>query len=139
MSFQQPRQTPLAIRLLIADDHELVRDGLRMTFEGTGGEIIAEAINGQQAFDQLQQHDIDVALVDISMPHADGFHFLELTRNAGVTVPVVMHSVHEGYLRRCRDLGANGFVLKGQEKDILVAAVRAVHAGNEFWSCPDSH
>ncbi len=129
----------MTIRLLIADDHELVRDGLRMTFEGSEVEIMAEAINGLQAVDKLQQHEIDVALVDISMPDVDGFRFLELTREAGITVPVVMHSAHEGYLRRCRTSGANGFVLKGQEKDVLVAAMRAVHAGNEFWSCPDSH
>lgn len=46
---------------------------------------------------------------------------------------------HEGYLGRCRTSGANGFVLKGQEQDVLAAAVRAVHASNEFWSYPDSH
>jgi len=134
-----PGRTSLTIRLLIADDHDLVRDGLRLTFEGTDVQIVAEAADGQQAFEQLNQHAVDVALVDISMPRADGFRFLELVREAGVMVPVLMHSVHDGYVRRCRDLGAKGFVLKGQEKDVLLAAVQAVHAGNEFWSCPDSH
>lgn len=129
----------MPIRLLIADDHELVRDGLRMTFEGTEIEVRVEATNGEQAFDELRRHELDVALIDISMPGSDGFRFLELARGAGIEMPVVMHSAHEGYVRRCQTAGANGFVLKGQEKDVLVAAVCAVHAGQEFWSCPDSH
>jgi len=129
----------VTIRLLIADDHQLVREGLRMTFEGTDVQIIAEAADGQQAFETLKKGDVDVALVDISMPRADGFRFLELTRQAGLTVPVVMHSVHDGYLRRSRDLGAQGFVLKGQEKSVLVSAVLAASSGEEYWSCPSSH
>jgi DNA-binding NarL/FixJ family response regulator len=44
-----------------------------------------------------------------------------------------MHSVHDGYVRKCRELGARGFVLKGQDRDVLLAAIRAVHQGNEFW------
>lgn len=133
--------TSLTIRLLVADDHEIVRDGLRMTFENTDVQIVAEAVDGQQAFEQLQQHQIDVALIDISMPRADGFQFLELVRQAGSLVPVVMHSVHDGseYLRRCQNLGAKGFVLKGQEKNVLLTAVRTAHIGGEFWSGPTVH
>src|SRR5581483_1849275 len=78
------RDNRAVIRLLIADDHELVRDGLRMTFEGTDVEIVLEAIDGQEAFDGLSGREIDVALVDISMPRADGFRFLQLARDAGV-------------------------------------------------------
>ena len=132
---------PVLIRLLIADDHEVVRDGLRMTLEGTGVQIVAEAIDGQQAFDKLLQHEVDVALIDISMPRADGFKFLEIIRQAGSLVPVVMHSVHDGgeYLRRCQHLGAKGFVLKGQDQSVLLAAIRAAHTGDEYWSGPTSH
>lgn len=131
----------MSIRLLIADDHEVVREGLRLTLEGTDVQIVAEAADGQRAFDKLQQHRVDVALIDISMPHADGFRFLELIRESGVVVPAVMHSVHDGseYLRRCQNLGAKGFVLKGQDQSVLLAAIRAVHTGDEFWSGPSSH
>lgn len=127
------------IRLLIADDHAVVRDGLRLAFEATEVQIVVEAKDGQEEFDALRHEDIDVALIDISMPRADGFRFLDLVRQANLSVPVIMHSAHEGYLKRCRECGTQGFVLKGQEGDVLVAAVRAVHAGQEFWSCPDSH
>jgi DNA-binding NarL/FixJ family response regulator len=112
-----------------------------MTLDGTDVQIVAEADDGRQAFEKLQQYGADVALIDISMPRADGFKFLELVQQAGLALPVVMHSVHDGseYLRRCQSLGAKGFVLKGQEKDVLLAAIRAVHAGGEFWSGPSSH
>lgn len=121
------------IRLLIADDHELIRDGLRLTFDGTDVDVVAEAANGQEAFDQLDQHDIDVALVDISMPEADGFRFLQLVETSGKRLPVVMHSIHDRYIPRSRELGASGYVVKGQEKDVLLNAVRTVHSGGEFW------
>ncbi len=131
----------MQIRLLIADDHEIVREGLRVTFENTNVRIVVEAHDGQQAFELLQQHEIDVALIDISMPRVDGFRFLELVRESDVVVSVLMHSVHDGneYLRRCQNLGAKGFILKGQEKKVLLSAVRAVHAGDEFWSGPNVH
>lgn len=129
------------IRLLIADDYQVVRDGLRMTLEGTEVHIVAEAADGQQAFRELQKHGADVALVDISMPQADGFRFLELVQEAGAIVSVLMHSVHDGgeYLRRCRNLGARGLILKGQEREVLLTAIRTVHAGKEYWHGPSSH
>jgi DNA-binding NarL/FixJ family response regulator len=124
------------IRLLVADDHEILREGLRLTFANTDVQIVVEAEDGEAAFEALQHHEIDVALIDISMPRADGFRFLELVRQAKLSFPVIMHSAHDAYLRRCRDWGTQGFVLKGQDGDVLLAAVRAVHAGEEFWSCP---
>lgn len=123
------------IRVLVADDHELVRDGLRMAFEGTDVEIVVEAVDGQQAFEELQRHRPEVALIDINMPRADGFTFLALMRDAGISLPVIMHSVLDGseILRRCRQLGARGFVLKGSDRELLLAAVRAAWAGAECW------
>lgn len=122
----------LPIHLLIADDHEVIRDGLRLTFDATEISIVAEATNGRDAFEQLGRYGIDVALVDISMPGGDGFLFLELVRQAGLTVPVVMHSMNDGHVYRSRALGAAGFVVKGQDHKLL-PAVRAVYAGGEFW------
>lgn len=106
-------ETPLTIHLLIADDHELVRYGLRLPFNGTEVSIVVEATNGREAFEQLRWHCIDFALVDISMSGGDGFLFFELVREAGMTVPVVMHSMNDGHLRRSRALGGSGFVVKG--------------------------
>lgn len=129
----------MPIRLMIVDDHELVREGLRLTFEGTDIKVVTEAADGQEAFEKLQQQPVDVALVDIRMPTADGFQFLQMLRDAGLKLPVVlMHSVQDGALavRRCQDLGARGLIRKGEEKDQLLAAVHSIYAGRDLWNEP---
>jgi DNA-binding NarL/FixJ family response regulator len=130
----------MTIRLLIVDDHELVREGLRMTFEGTDVEVVEEAADGLEAFETARRHPIDVALVDIRMPKADGFQFLKLLQDAGMKLPVVlMHSVDDGTksVRRCREMGAMGLVPKGQEKEVLLNAVHQVHNGEQLWDRDD--
>lgn len=127
----------MTIRLMIVDDHELVRNGLRLTFEGTDVEVVAEAADGYEAFETLKQQPVDVALVDVRMPRADGFQFLQLLRDAGLTLPVVlMHSVDDGMrsLRRSQELGAKGLIPKGHDKEELLDAVRKVHAGRALWN-----
>lgn len=127
----------MSIRLMIVDDHALVREGLRLTFEGSDVEIVAEAADGKEAFDKLEQLTVDVALVDIRMPGADGFQFLQMLQEVGLKLPVVlMHSVQDGTqaLRRCQDLGAKGLIRKGEEKQRLLEAVHNVHAGHDLWN-----
>lgn len=127
----------MTIRLLIVDDHDLVREGLRLTFAGTDVEVVAEATDGFDAFERLQHQSVDVALVDIRMPRADGFQFLHLLRDAGMSLPVVlMHSVDDGVksIRRCLEMGARGLIRKGHDKDELLDAVRKVYAGQQCWS-----
>lgn len=127
----------MAIRLMIVDDHEMVREGLCLTFEGTDIHIVAEATDGEEAFEKLRHQPVDVALVDIRMPRTDGFQFLELLRQAGLKLPVVvMHSVQDGtnVVRRCEELGAKGLISKGLEKAALVDAVRRVYAGEQLWN-----
>lgn len=127
----------MSIRLLIADDYDLIRDGLRLSFEGTEVQIVAEATDGLEAFEQLSQHEVDVALVDIQMPRADGFVFLQLVKQTGMVVGVLMHTIHDGAntVRRCQELGARGMVAKNGDGDVLLEAVRRVHAGEEVWDC----
>lgn len=126
----------MTIRLMIVDDHDLVREGLRMTFEGSEVEVVAEAADGVEAFEQLQRQPVDVALVDIRMPRADGFRFLQSLNEAGWKLPVVlMHSIDDGMksARRCREMGAKGLLLKGRDKEELLNAVRKVHGGGQLW------
>lgn len=127
----------MSIRLMIVDDHELVREGLRLTFEGTDVEVVAEAADGLEAFEKLKQHPVDVALVDIRMPRADGFQFLEMLRNAGLTLPVVlMHSVQDGMnaVRRCQELGAKGLITKDHDQDFLLKALHSINSGEQIWN-----
>ena len=97
--------------------------------------------SGEEAFEKLQQHAADVALVDVRMPESDGYRFLELIRAAGLSLPVVMHTIQSGAetIRRCRELGAVGLVAKGEEPDVLRDAVRAASAGRQFWDGSASH
>jgi DNA-binding NarL/FixJ family response regulator len=125
----------MSIRLLIADDHDLMREGLRLTFEVTEVQVVAEASDGQEAFEHLNQHDVDVALVDIQMPRADGYVFLQLVKETGMVVGVLMHTLDCGTnsVRRCRELGARGLIAKNGDGEALLNAVRRVHAGEEVW------
>jgi DNA-binding NarL/FixJ family response regulator len=127
----------MSIKLMIVDDHDLVREGLRMTFEGTDVEVVAEAADGLEAFEKLKRQPVDVALVDIRMPRADGFQFLELLKKEGLKLPVVlMHSVQDGMhaVRRCQELGAKGLIGKDHDQGYLLKAVESIHAGNEVWN-----
>lgn len=127
----------MPIRLMIVDDHELVREGLRLACEGTEIVVVAEAADGVEAFGLLANEQVDVALVDIQMPTADGFQFLEMLRAAGLQVPVVlMHSVRDGMqvARRCQSLGAKGLLHKSADQELLIDAIRKVHAGEALWS-----
>jgi DNA-binding NarL/FixJ family response regulator len=131
--------TAATIRLLIVDDHELVREGLRLTFLGSEIEVVAEAADGETAFQIVLQLTVDVAVVDIRMPVADGMHFLQRLHEAKLPAPaVLMHTANDGseIIRRCRELGAQGLLLKGQDSQALRDAIRRVFAGERLWEEP---
>lgn len=130
------------IRLLIVDDHKLVREGLKLSFADSDIQVVAEAIDGDAAFQAVSQHLIDVALVDIRMPRSDGIRFLERLFQAGLKLPaVLMHTVEDGSenVRRSRALGARGLLPKGLEREELIAFVRRVHNGETLWDRWESH
>ena len=127
------------IRILIADDHTLVREGLRALLEGQGDfEVIAEASNGREAVDRAIQMRPDVVLMDIGMPELDG---LAATRHIVRTNPairILVLTVHEteDYFFRVLEVGAHGFLVKDAASTELVAAVRAVHHGGIYLHPP---
>lgn len=127
------------IRVLIADDHTLVREGLRALLEGQGDfEVIAEASNGREAVDRAIQMRPDVVLMDIGMPELDG---LAATRHIVRTNPairILVLTVHEteDYFFRVLEVGAHGFLVKDAAATELVAAVKAVHHGGVFLHPP---
>ncbi len=127
------------IRILIADDHTLVREGLRALLEGQGDfEVIAEASNGREAVDRAIQMQPDVVLMDIGMPELDG---LAATRHIVRTNPairILVLTVHEteDYFFRVLEVGAHGFLVKDAASTELVAAVRAVHHGGVYLHPP---
>jgi len=119
------------IRILIADDHEVVREGLRYSFLNTDIEIVAEAETGQQAVRLAVDGDIDVVLLDVRMPDdGDGIAGLAEIKAAKPRLPVLMYSAHDrpDIVRRCRALGAYRCLSKHVDKQTLLAAIRDAHA-----------
>jgi len=120
------------IRVVIADDQDLVREGLRMMLEAEADiEVVGEAGNGAEALDAARAHDPDVLLMDIRMPELDG---LEATArlvgsNARTRVLVLTTFDLDEYVYRAMKAGASGFLLKDANREQLAAAVRTVAAG----------
>ena len=125
----------MTIRLLIADDHELVREGLRATFAPTRIDVVGEATTGAEAIQLVTAMDADVLLLDVSMPDGDGFEVLRHVR-AVTSLAVVMYSMHDRdhYIRRARELGATGYLTKRASSEQLVNAIDAASRGESHWS-----
>ena len=130
--------TDAPIRVLIADDHALVREGIRRVLdEDPGFDVVAEAADGRQAIERIAETNPDVAILDISMPEISG---LEATRRLHDDVPqlkVLILSMHDEseYVMRAVHAGAAGYLLKDDAGPAhLRQAVRAVHAGESYFS-----
>lgn len=122
-----------AIRLLVVDDQPLVRAGLRMVFEPELDiEVVGEAEDGDQAVELASDLEPDVILMDIRMPGRNGIQATTaiLDRSDRVRVLVLTTFDHDEYVYQALRAGASGFLLKDAPPEGLVAAVRAVHAGD---------
>jgi two-component system response regulator NreC len=127
------------IRVLLADDHTLVRAGLRRILESHPDiQVVGEESNGSDALARLGHGDVDVIVLDLTMPGMDGFEVLRQTESTYPDVKVLvltMHADSEHAVRAIRD-GAEGYLLKDSAADDLVAGVEAVMAGRAFYSEP---
>jgi DNA-binding NarL/FixJ family response regulator len=125
----------MSIRVLVADDHEIVRRGLVELFGGTEIEVVAEADGGRQVLEMARKHKPDVILLDIRMPEGDGLEALSRLRMDHSETPVLVLSTYDNpaYIAKAVALGAAGYVCKGTERDRLLDAVREVAAGKSAW------
>lgn len=121
----------MSIRLLVADDHEVIRTGLASLLAGSDIEIVAEAANGKQTVEQAEQHKPDVVLLDIRMPDGDGLATLEKLRNTVPESRVVMLSTYDNptYIARAVALGASDYVLKGSSREAIISTITAAAEG----------
>jgi DNA-binding NarL/FixJ family response regulator len=132
---------PMSIAVLIADDHELVRAGLRGVLERSGFWITAEASTPLETVIYAAGPSVQVVLLDLSWASCtnaardEGLKLLRTIRSAHPSLPVLMYSVEAGseWIERCRRAGASGYLIKGVDDAVLAWAVRAVHAGGEIW------
>ncbi len=124
------------IRLLVADDHEVVRCGLRNLLENTEITVIAEATSGAQAVEMAFEHNPDLVMLDVRMPNGDGLTALGRIKLERPNIPVLMFSTYDNptYVARAVALGAAGYVLKTAEADRVLTAIRTCAAGENTWT-----
>jgi DNA-binding NarL/FixJ family response regulator len=125
------------IRVLIADDHPIFRQGLRQIIEAQRDlTVVAEASDGGQALERLQDSDVAVAVLDVTMPLKDGFAIAREVRERRLTTALVFLTMHkdEHYLNAALDVGVRGYVLKDNAATEIVDCVRSVAGGSEYIS-----
>jgi len=126
-----------AIRILLADDHTVMRRGLRLLLESQPEfSVVAEAADGREAVQQAENTHPDVAVVDIAMPKMSGIEAAERINTATPHTAIVILSMHsdEGYVLRALKVGAKGYLLKDSAEGDLIEAIKAVHQGKTFFS-----
>ncbi|MBL8829649.1 MAG: response regulator transcription factor [Planctomycetaceae bacterium] len=126
----------MSINILIADDHQVVRTGLKSMLAGTEFNVIAEAIDGDEAVKLAAKHKPDLVVLDIRMPGTDGLAALSRIKMAQANTPVLMLSTYDNptYVAKAVALGASGYILKGASRDELIASFRKVAAGEDAWT-----
>lgn len=125
-------KTKEKIRVLLADDHQMVRAGIRQLLEGAGDiQVVAEAGDGEEAQSLIQKHKPDVAVLDIQMPQASGIEVTRWVRAHLPEVGVLILTAYDDdpYVMAVLQAGANGYVLKTANTEELIQAVRDVHEG----------
>ena len=123
------------IKVLLADDHSIVRDGLRRIIEESGEmEVVAEASDGQEAIQLVAETTPDVAVIDISMPGLDGLEVLSRLQAQDPELPVLILTMHEEgqYVVRAIEAGAMGYITKQSAPEQLVKAILKVHSGHRY-------
>jgi two-component system, NarL family, response regulator NreC len=125
------------IKILLADDHRMIRSGLRALLERQPEfRIVAEASSGRETVALAETHSPDVAVIDIAMPQLNGIDAArEITAN-NPRIAIIVLSMHsdEGYVLRALKAGARGYLLKDSPESDLISAIHAVHEGKAFFS-----
>jgi two-component system, NarL family, response regulator NreC len=124
------------LRVLLADDHSIVRRGLRSLLEEAGHSIVAEAADGLEAVQLAEEHHPDLLVVDIGMPKLNGIEVAARMQKLAKPPGVIILSMHadESYIIRALAAGARAYLLKSATDEDLLPAVRAVASGKPFFS-----
>ena len=122
-------------KVLVADDHAVVREGIKRIIEETADMVVAgEAVNGWEVLDKARGGDYDVVVLDISMPGKNGMEILKELKRERPGIPVLILSMHpeEQYALRALRAGASGYVTKESAPDELIAALEKVLRGSKY-------
>lgn len=125
----------MEIRVVIADDHAMIREGLKnlLEFEGLI-KVVAEANNGEACIELLKSTDADVLLLDINMPELSGLEVLKMIRDEKLGTKVLMLTVHNEleYLVKAIEIGVEGYILKDSESSELINAIVSIYGGETY-------
>lgn len=125
----------MKVRIIIADDHRMVREGIKQLLELDGEiEVAGMANNGDQCLELIEKYKPDVTLLDINMPGKNGLETLEEIRRSGKKEKVILLTIHDEveYLKRAKDIGVDGYVLKDSDSDTLKKAIFTVATGGSY-------
>src|SRR5258707_4665440 len=125
------------ITIIIADDHPIVRQGLRQVIESDPLlKIVAEAGDGRTALAEIRANQPNVVILDIDMPELDGFNVADAMREQKMEVPIIFLTVHreEVFMKKALSLGAKGYVLKDSAITDIVEGIKTVHRGQNYIS-----
>lgn len=126
-----------AIRVLLVDDHPLVRAGIRRVLESRPGlTVVGEATNGAEALRLIQGLAPDIVVLDLAMPEVDGFDVLDRLRRRSGTLRILVLTMHAQaeYVRQAIDAGADGYLLKESAVQELLTAIDTVRSGRPYYS-----
>jgi len=127
----------MKIEVLVADDHAIIRDGLKKILADTGDMVVAgEAANGNAALDKVRERDWGMVVLDMSMPGRSGLELIKLMKGERPKLPILVFSMHqeEQFAVRAIRAGASGYLSKEGDSDMLLPAMRKVAAGGVFVS-----
>ena len=126
------------INIIIADDHELFRNGLKeLLLKHEDIHVVDCVANGEEFLDVIKNNEhIDIALLDITMPKMDGFEVLDQIKSLNSKIKPVIISMHDDgiYIAKCAKNGAYSYLLKNTDQDELIKVVRIVHNGKKYFS-----
>ena len=123
-------------RLLVVDDHEIIRLGLRLMLQGTDLQIIGEVTSANEAIESLESLRPDIVLMDIRMEGGDGLNALGRMKLDHPDLPIVLYSAYDNptYIARAVALGASGYVLKSAPRERLHEALKTAASGESAWT-----
>lgn len=123
------------ISVMIADDHSMIREGLKQLLEFDGSiEVVGEASNGVECLEKLKKCNPEVLLLDINMPEKNGIEVLKQMKEENIEIKVLILTVHNemDYLMKAVDIGVDGYILKDSESSELKKAIKAVRDGENY-------
>jgi DNA-binding NarL/FixJ family response regulator len=127
----------VSIEVLVADDHAIIRDGLKKILADTDDMVVAgEATNGVETLNQIRARDWSVVVLDLSMPGRNGLELIRLIHTERPKLPILIFSMHseEQFAVRAIRSGASGYLTKESDSDLLLPAIRKVAEGGVFFS-----